>query len=167
VLRSGRSGPDDPQFAVALAFPPVADVGLVADGETLTVGPIALTAQFTAGHTPGGTSWSWRSCDGPACLAFVYADSQTPVSADDFLFTRSDAYPTALADFERGFERLESLPCDVLVTPHPGASNMWERFAPRGATGPRARPEPDGCRLYAAAARARLARRIALENGRP
>ena len=35
---------------------------------------------MTPGHSPGGTTWSWRSCEDGRCVDAVYADSQTPVS---------------------------------------------------------------------------------------
>ena len=159
VLRRGRSGPDDPQYGLLLPYPAVDSVGVVADGETLRVGPIALTAHLTPGHTPGGTSWSWRSCDAAgACLDFVYADSQTPISADGFRYTASASYPAALADFARGEAVLETLSCDVLVTPHPSASGLWERVAAGSLV------DREACRRFAAAARARVAERIKTES---
>lgn len=162
VFRTGMAGHDDPQYAIALAFPAVTgtDVRVFADGDTLRVGPIAVVAHFTPGHTPGGTSWSWRACEAAKCLDFVYADSQTPVSSDDFLFTRSTAYPTALEDFARGFAVLEQLKCDVLLTPHPSASQLWERIDARKLE------DPQACRRYVAGARAALARRVAAESGK-
>jgi metallo-beta-lactamase class B len=159
VLERGASGPDDPQYGVLLSYPPVRDVRAVADGETLRVGPLALTAHATPGHTRGGTSWSWRSCEDGRCLELVYADSQTPVSADGFRFTGSQA----TADFERGFAVLERIPCDVLLTPHPGASRLWERIAARDGGAKDALVDRDACRRYAAAAREQLARRLASE----
>lgn len=164
VLRTGLTGPDDPQHRIALAFPAAQRVDLIADGDTLRVGPIAVVAYFTPGHTPGGTSWSWQSCDEGACVEFVYADSQTPVSADDFYFTRSTAYPDAVADFRRGHAVLESLRCDVLVTPHPGASSLWARLAARDRGKEATLADPGGCRRYVAAAREALERRIARER---
>lgn len=165
VMRQGRSLPGDPQYSIALRYPPAASVREIADGDTLRVGSLALTAHFTGGHTPGGTSWSWTSCEGERCVRIVYADSQTPVSADDFLYTRNEAYPTAIADFERAFGVLERLRCDLLLTPHPGASRMFERLAARDAGDATAMIDPDGCRAYAAAARQGLAKRIAREQG--
>ncbi|HSQ31493.1 MAG TPA: subclass B3 metallo-beta-lactamase [Gemmatimonadaceae bacterium] len=167
VLSSGTTGREDPQYGIVSSFPPAHDVEVIADGDTLRVGAIVMTAHFTPGHTPGGTSWSWRSCDGKRCLDFVYADSQTPVSADDFYFTRSTTYPSAIADFERGFATLERLRCDVLVTPHPDASSLWERVAARdsGRSEP-ALEDPSACKRYAANAREQLARRIAKETGK-
>ena len=161
VLARGASGPDDPQYGILPPFAPVPVARVVADGDTVRVGPIALIAHLTPGHTPGSTTWSWRSCESRHCLEMVYADSQTPVSADGFRYTASAAWPTAVADFERGIAVIEGLRCDVLVTPHPDASGLWERVAARRVV------DPQACRRYAATARERLARRVADERAKP
>jgi metallo-beta-lactamase class B len=132
---------------------------VIADGDTLRVGPLAIVARFTPGHTPGGTSWSWRSCEDGRCLDLVYADSQTPVSADGFRFAGSEAR----AGFERSHIVLENLSCDVLLTPHPGASNFWERIASRDGGARDSLIDPSACKSYAAAARVQLAKRLAAE----
>jgi metallo-beta-lactamase class B len=164
VMRRGTTLPEDPQFGLPDRYPPVPTVRPLKDGETVRVGPLALTAHFTGGHTPGGTTWSWRACEGDRCLDLVYADSQTPVSADGFLFSSNARYPTVVADFERGFTTLESLSCDVLITPHPSASRLFERVASRDQGRADALREPGACRTYAAAARKRLAERLATER---
>jgi metallo-beta-lactamase class B len=168
AIRSGAAGIDDPQHDIALPFPPVTGTAMrvLADGDTVRVGPIAIAAHLTAGHTSGGTSWSWRSCEAAICLDFVYADSQTPVSADGFLFTRNTTYPTALQDFARGFAVLEQLPCDVLLTPHPGASQLWERLEKRDHGEENAIQDRQACRRYVASARTQLARRVAAETNK-
>src|SRR6185503_12402360 len=61
-----RGGPmeDDPQFAFGPEhnhFPALKGVRAIRDGETLRVADLAITAHFTPGHTPGGTSWTWTS----------------------------------------------------------------------------------------------------------
>lgn len=157
VLRTGFAAADDPQHAIALAFPAAGDVHVIAEGDTVELGGTRLVAHPGGGHAPGSTTWSWRSCDGRRCLDFVYADSQTPVSADAFRFTGT----AAVAEFTRSFEILERIPCDVLVTPHPGASQLWERIE-RGAVEDR-----DACRRYAESARAALAARLAREAATP
>lgn len=159
VLESGRSGPDDPQYGLLLDFPAVKDVERFTPGDTLRAGSIEIISHPTAGHTPGGTSWSWRSCEGDRCLNVVYADSQTPVSADDFRFTDSRTYPDAVADFERGHDIIEGLPCDVLITTHASASSFWERYE----RGPDGLVDPDACRRYAASARRQLRERLQRE----
>ena len=159
VLMTGRSRPEDPQYAIALPYPAV--VGAIRelrDGDTLRVGSTVVTARFTPGHTPGGTSWTWQSCEGDVCRNFVYADSQTPVSADDFRFSDNRSYPRVVQDFERSFAVLSSLPCDILVTPHPSASRLWERLERRALR------DSDACRRYAAGARDQLQRRLARER---
>lgn len=159
VLENGSAGPDDPQYEVHLDFPPVANVERFTPGDTLEAGGLTIVSHATAGHTPGGTSWSWRSCAGATCVDVVYADSQTPVSADGFRFTDSDAYPTAIADFERGFNTLEQMPCDILITTHPGASALWDRLeAGQGLI------DPQACKRYAETARRSLAKRIQQEK---
>jgi metallo-beta-lactamase class B len=180
VLGSGRSGPDDPQFGVVIPIEPSRDVQVVAPGGTLRVGPLAFTAHATGGHTPGGTTWTWRSCEeatGPAggasppiaaggrCFDMVYADSQTAVSADGFLFTNSKTYPTALQDFEKGLATLSRLPCDVLLTPHAEASDLWGRIARRDrGGGTDALVDRTACRRYAETARTALRARVEREQ---
>jgi metallo-beta-lactamase class B len=131
VLRRGASGPDDPQYGVLPPFEKNDEVTVFHDGETLHVGPVAVTAHLTPGHTPGGTSWTWRSCEKARCLDVVYADSLTPVSAPSFAFSRSKQYPDALAEVERSFATLESLPCGILMTTHPDASGFWDKVERR------------------------------------
>lgn len=160
LLTTGRPGRDDPQHNVLPAMPPVPNVHVVRDQEVVRLGALALTMHSTPGHTPGGTSWSWRSCEGRRCLSFVYADSQTPVSDDEFSYSSGTRYPGAVADFKRGHEVLEALPCDVLITPHPGAS----RFQERVQTAPDGLVDGEACRSYVATARQQLADRLARER---
>jgi len=161
AIADGDVGPDDPQYEIHLAYPPVPSPRVIADGEVLRVGPLALTAHFTPGHTPGGTSWSWRSCEGARCLDLVYADSMTPVSADGYRFTGNEA---KLAEFARSYEVLEHVACDVLITPHPDASGLWARLASREEGAADALVDPAACTRYAATARQRLATRLEEER---
>ena len=163
VLRRGTPEPDDPQHD--LAPPPYAgvpNVELLHDKQTLKVGPLALTAHFTPGHTPGGTSWSWTSCEQQRCLHIVYADSLTAVSANNYRF--SD-HPDLLAGFDRSFAKLETMPCDILLTPHPGFSDILKHLEAREKGGqPDAFIDPKSCRQFALASRQGLAKRIAQEK---
>lgn len=154
VLSSGVVPPSDPQFGVITPIATARNVRIIKGGETLRVGPLGLTAHETPGHTPGGTSWTWRSCDGTRCADFVYVDSLTAVSADGFLFTRNKEYPHAVADFEKSFRTLESLPCGILLTPHPDASRALMK-------------DPDGCRKFVSASRERLRTRLQSEASPP
>ena len=165
VLETGRSQPGDPQYEIAMPFEAVAGITILEDGDTVTVGDTVVTAHFTPGHTPGGTSWSWQSCSEEECFDIVYADSLTAVSADDFFFTRNDDYPNAVADFEASFTTVASLPCDILITPHPGFTDLFEAEMRGGANAdPNAFVNSDACADYTANAREGLAQRIAREE---
>lgn len=164
AMRAGASGPDDPQFGELPPISALRTVRELVDGEVVRVGPLALTVHFTPGHTPGGTSWSWRACEGAVCRDIVYADSQSPISAERFRFTDNATYPAALADFARGLATLEQLPCDILLTPHPDASGLWQRVAKRESGDANALVDARACMEFVAAARRRVAERVAKEQ---
>ncbi len=165
VLRAGMVQDDDPQagFGDEMRFPPVAHVREMVDGASISLGGVSLTAHATPGHTPGGTSWSWRSCEQDQCLNMVYADSLTPVSAPDFRFTgdgnaRVDA-------FRASIDKVRHLPCDILVSAHPGYSGLFERLAKRDADPARnALIDSNACKAYADDADRSLDLRIAQEQ---
>lgn len=129
AILHGRGDRSDPQFESGRAFEPAQNVRAVADGETIKVGDIAITAHATPGHTPGGMTWTWQSCAGKNCLDMVYADSLTAVSDDDYRFSDDAAHPGVEAAFRRSIATVGGLPCDILITAHPDASGFWDRKA--------------------------------------
>lgn len=161
VLMSGAPGTDDPQFGILPPIAKIAHVDVIKDGETLRVGPLAVTAHFTPGHTPGGTTWTWTSCENKRCLNLVFADSLTAVSAPGYKFT---ANPRALQDFDRSFATVGKLPCDLLLTTHPQASNLWERLEKRTAGDSNALVDARACERYVADSREGLRKRVADET---
>lgn len=165
ALRSGGDDPDDPQRGSADRFDAVEVAATFDDGEVVRVGKLALTAHLTPGHTPGSTSWSWRSCEPSGCLDLVYADSLTAMSSGDYRYG-DPAHPERLAGFRRGIEAIARLPCDILVTPHPEASGFDQRVARRDAGDTAALVDRDACRRYASEAGRRLDERIERERAR-
>jgi len=163
-LASGEVGPDDPQYHALPTYPPVKDMRLARAGGQFNVGPVNVTAHATPGHTPGGLSWTWQSCDGPRCLNMVYADSLNAVSRPGFKFSASSEYPNAVADLRHSFETLEKLPCDVLISAHPEASQLWVRLEASATAGSEAFIDPQACRAYVATARTVLEARLAQEK---
>lgn len=150
-LESGMPSEADPQRALHQGFPPVNVDRIVRSGGHVRVGPLDLTALATPGHTPGSTSWTWRSCEKNRCVQIVYADSLSAVSADSYRF--SD-HPGELASFAATFKKIRSLKCDILLTPHPGASDLFARLA-----GADPLIEPDLCIRYVRSAEADLEKR--------
>jgi len=163
VMKKGAVPKDDPQFGEITPIARVARVETVKDGETLNAGAIAVTAHLTPGHTPGGTSWTWRSCEKGRCLNMVYADSLTPVSAGNFQFSRTEEYPHAVDDFERSYKFLETTPCDILITPHPDVSKLWERLEQHNSK-PDAFIDATACKALAKSSREKLKARLAIEK---
>ena len=156
-LASGRDSHGDPQAGSLKPFAPVAVSRIVADGDVVRLGPLALTAHATPGHTPGALSWTWTSCEQGRrdCRRIVYADSLSAISADHYRFSDHPAY---VATFRAGIARLPALPCDILITPHPSASGFRERLLRGDLT------QPEGqCASYAATAGQRLDDRLARE----
>lgn len=155
VLSSGTPATDDPQFGVVKPFPP-AEVGrVVHDGEEVRLGNLMLTAIATPGHTPGALSWRWISCDGGVCRTIVYADSLHAISSPSYRYT---AHPAYLAAFRASIAKIAASPCEILLTPHPSASDMPHWLA-------LGKPvlDVDACRNYAAELTKELDERLAKE----
>ena len=119
-----------------------------------------MAAHLTPGHTPGGTSWSWRSCEGARCVDLVYADSLNPISADTFKYTASPL----LKGFEKSYATLERLPVRHPADAAPGFAEVFEKLAAREGGKADAFIDPGACKRYAAAGRKNLAARVAREK---
>lgn len=165
ALRSGTVPPDDPQAAFgvsAMGFPAVSSVETIAEGAAVEAGNVSVTVHYTPGHTPSGTSWSWRSCESSRCVHVVYVDSLNPVSAPGFRFTQS---PERMAEFRSSIAKVRSLPCDIVISAHPGFSSLFERWeASQRSRSRESFVTPSGCTEYAADAEQRLTNRLAEEQ---
>jgi metallo-beta-lactamase class B len=133
ALERGMVGKDDPQYSATdpVRLPKIAGVRVIRDGEMLRVGDVAVTAHFTPGHTPGGTSWTWRSCEGTRCVNVVYADSLNPISNDGYYFSGNEHQPDRSAAFKRSIDKLAALPCDIIISVHPGFTDTLDKLARR------------------------------------
>lgn len=158
VFATGTAAPGDPQAGSLPPFPAARVDGIVRDGEEVRLGNLMLTATATPGHTAGALSWRWGACDGGVCRTIVFADSLSPVSGERYRFSDHPAY---LAAYRASIARVAALPCDILLTPHPSASDMLPRIA-----GEKPLFDPGGCRTYASALTRRLDERLAREAGR-
>ncbi|MGN6057972.1 MAG: subclass B3 metallo-beta-lactamase [Sphingomicrobium sp.] len=154
VLDSGMASATDPQQGSLKSFPAAHVDEVVTDGQMVRLGNTVLIATATPGHTPGALTWHWGSCDGGKCRQIVYADSLTPVSAPNYRFSDHPAY---LAAYRASIAKVAALDCDILLTPHPSASDMVDRLA-------RAQVEdPNACRVYAAGLTKQLDERLSKE----
>ena len=167
VFKTGKTESDDPQFGSLPDIEKVAKLRVVSDGETLKVGDLEFTSHLTPGHTPGGTTWTWQSCERGRCLNMVYADSLNAISAPGYRFTDTKRAPNGAQLLETSMRKVMALPCDVPIAPHPELVGLFDKLARREA-GAANNPfiDPDGCRRYVALARERLDKRLA-EEARP
>ena len=149
------SGGDDPDMILPMrvllrlglvGYPPMRVDHRFEDGDTIRLGPLALTAHITGGHTRGCTSWSFPVRDGNRVLNVV--------SACDLGRLTTSQYPEQKADLERSFRVLRGLPVDIWVTCH---ARWWGRYRKFVASTTAKNPtepfiDPDGYRAYIDAA---------------
>lgn len=155
ALEAGAVDPADPQFG-SIAPPPKAPVARrLGDGEVVRLGSLRVVSYATPGHSLGGESYAWRSCAAGRCLQIAYADSLTAVSRKGYRFSE---HPERVAALRQAIARVRGMPCDVLLTPHPEASDMTARVA-----GEKPLIDPLACATYAERARAGIESRLAKE----
>lgn len=158
VLETGKASPEDPQFGGLDPFPPVRVDRRLADGEKVTLGKLSFTAHANPAHAAGSTSWTWQSCGAEGrCVTIAYADSASAISAKGYRFTD---HPARIAAVRDGLDRIAALPCDLLITPHPSASDLFARLSGNAPL-----VDPTACRSYAATAKARFDQRLSEEAG--
>lgn len=166
ALRRGSTAHDDPQAGFgdeANGYPPVREVRELQDSKAFTLGGTTFTLHASPGHAPGGSTWTWRSCEGGDCRNLVFADSLTAVSAPGYRFTDEPARVEAL---RASIAQVAALPCDLLVSAHPGFSGLFDKLAAREAERSRnALLDSGACAAYAAGGEEWLRRRLESEAG--
>jgi metallo-beta-lactamase class B len=159
VFATGAAGIGDPQGGMQKPFESARVDRVLKDGDQVRLGDLMLTAVATPGHTPGALSWHWVSCYSGICRSIVYADSLTPVSRPDYRF--SD-HPEYVAAYRASIAKIAALDCEILLTPHPSASDMVNRLALAKVE------DPNACKAYAANLTKQLDDRLAKEaTGKP
>ncbi len=161
TLERGKSDRSDAQFLVLEPFPPLLQVLRIVDRQTVSLGSTAVTAYATPGHSPGSTSFTWQSCDAERCLNVAYADSVSAISDSVYKFSDEKQHLGVVATFQKSLETIASLPCDVLLTPHPSASAFWPKMDGRGEL---KLINNASCREYAATGLKNLNARLAQER---
>ena len=157
--RAIASGGYDPDVALpwralawAIRYPAPRVDHRFGDGATVRVGPVALTAHVTGGHSRGCTSWAFPVRDGDRELHVVSACSLVTLEVA--------RYPGHRADVERTLRVLRGLPADIWVTSH---ARLWGRYRKYVARATAKRPadpfiDPEGYRAYIDSGEARFRR---------
>jgi len=164
VLRRGELQPNDPQFGYLMSIPAVNNVEALGTRKSIDVGSLKLTVVNTPGHTPGGTSWTWQSCEQQRCVNIIYGDSLNAIADDTFKYSGDKRYPKAGADVTASIATITAAPCDILISAHPELSNLWSAIDQQGK-GDRTKLIDGGvCKRYAANARKLFDERLEKER---
>jgi metallo-beta-lactamase class B len=160
ALRSGRVERTDPQFGHLLPYPGASNVEALGARKSIDLGSLHLNVIHTPGHTPGGTSWTWQSCEGQRCLNVVYGDSLNAVSDESFKYSGDERYPKAKADLLNSIAAIDAAPCDILIAVHPELTPWWPAVDEHGKVDRAQIVDSTACKLYAAGARERFDKRL-------
>jgi metallo-beta-lactamase class B len=107
---------NDPSFSA----PPVKVDRAIADGESLTLGGVTITARLTPGHTKGCTTWVMNA-DGLEILFFCSAT----VAANRLVDPAQ--YGGIVEDYRATFAKAQRWTPDIFLANHPGFFNIGER----------------------------------------
>jgi metallo-beta-lactamase class B len=162
---AARGGKGDFAFGDDFAFPPAEADGLLENGATVTLGGVTLTAHHTPGHTRGNTTWTTSVRDGDRELRAVIIASMS-VNPGVVLLD-NPLYPEIARDYERSFEILEKLPCDLFLAPHGSFFDLAGKTEQRrqGAS-PNPFIDPDGYRDHLAKRKTAFDKRVAEERAK-
>jgi metallo-beta-lactamase class B len=116
------------------------------DGDEVTLGGATLVAHLTPGHTKGCTTWTMKVRDGAKTYNAVIIGSLN-VNPGYVLVGNKD-YPQIAADYERSFQVLRALPCDLFLGAHGNYYGMAAKYAEfqKGEANPFI--DPAGYRAY-------------------
>jgi len=127
VVESG--GKSDFQYGKdpATLYPPVKVDRVLHDGDEVTLGDAVLVAHLTPGHTRGCTTWTMKVTDGGKTYNAVIVGS--PNVNDGYKLVGNTAYPQIAKDYERMFQVLKGLPCDIFLGAHGGYFDLEGKYA--------------------------------------
>lgn len=144
LIEAGGKG--DYLFGPDYYFPPVKVDGIVKDGEVVRVGPIALTAHLTPGHTRGTTTWTMDVRNARGRMLHAVFLGSTTVNPGTKL-VNNDVYPGIAADYRHAFEVEKALPCEVFLAAHASQyDGNAKAAAARAGKMEDAFVDPEGCK---------------------
>lgn len=103
------------------------------DGDEVELGGTVLVAHLTPGHTKGCTTWTLKVVDGGKTYNVVIIGS--PNVNPGYRLVNNSGYPRIAEDYEKTFQVLKSLPCDIFLGAHGnyfGLETKYPRFKDEG-----------------------------------
>ncbi len=165
LLARGGRGDFLPTAEDVVDYPPAQADRIIADGDTVSLGGVVLTAHLTPGHTRGCTTWTMAVEDEQGVRRDVVFYGGTTILVGVSLVD-NPKYPAIAEDYERTFAVLENLPCDVFLAPHGTHFDLAAKRR-RLEAGERPNPfiDPEGYRAFVKAGREAFCRQLARERG--
>jgi metallo-beta-lactamase class B len=126
VVESG--GKTDFQYGNSPSFlyPPTRVDRVLHDGDEVRLGGAVLVAHLTPGHTKGCTTWAMQVTEGGKAynVAIIGSANVNP----GYMLIHNNNYPQIAQDYERMWEVLKSLPCDIFLGAHGGYFGLEEKY---------------------------------------
>ena len=146
VLESG--GVKDFHFGPKPQFPAVKVDRIIADGGTVSLGGVTMTAHLTPGHTKGCTTWTMPVMVDGQPRQTLFLCSLSILSG--YKLTGDPSYHGMGADYAHTYAVLHSLPCDVFLGSH---GQFYGMLAKRQAmldhpSAPNPFVDPAGCKAF-------------------
>lgn len=165
VLESGGTKDFIPFPKDLTTYEPVKVDRIVADGDTVKLGGVTLTAHLTPGHTRGATTWTMDVVEDGRPYRVVFFSSVS-ISPGTQLTGPDAAYPEIVSDLEQSLAKLKALRCDLFFAPHGAQFAMAEKFArlDRGEKGSVVFADPEGWRALLAGAEKAFREQLAAER---
>jgi metallo-beta-lactamase class B len=146
VVESG--GKQDFQYAGSPdnQYRPVKVDRVLHDGDKVQLGDAVLAAHLTPGHTKGTTTWTMKVSHGGKSYEVVIVGS--PNVNPGYKLVGNTKYPQIAQDYERTFQVLKKLPCEIFLGAHGGYYGMEAKFARMQTGTGNAWVDPDGYKSY-------------------
>jgi metallo-beta-lactamase class B len=99
---------------------------VVADGKTVSLGGVTLTAHVMPGHTKGCTSWTMPLSDAGVSHKVMFFCS---ISVAGNPLIANAAYPQIVSNYRTSFARLKTMDADIFLAPHGAQFGMADKLA--------------------------------------
>ena len=118
------------------------------DGDEVRLGGAVLVAHLTPGHTKGCTTWAMKVTEGGKTYNVVIVGS--PNVNPGYKLIDNNSYPRIAQDYQRMFDILKSLPCDIFLGAHGGYFGLKEKYPHLKAGAANPFIDPDGYKKFVA-----------------
>lgn len=129
-------------------YPPTKVDRVLHDGDEVKLADAVLVAHLTSGHTKGCTTWTMKVQEAGRTYNVVIVGS--PNVNPGYQLINNTRYPQIAADYERTFQVLKSLPCDIFLGAHGSYFDLETKYARLQEDALMPFIDPEGYRMYVA-----------------